>query len=111
MDMAEIFGSERTMLAAREMTKQFEQFVSGSASEVLAYFNAHSDKVRGEFVLVVAGAVNVDDTTQTDWDDLIGVMLKQGLPVKQVAEMVADYFAVKKNAVYPRVQQLKDQQA
>lgn len=103
-----VFGVTRNMMAGREMTKQFEQFVSGSVAEVEAYFVANADKVRGEFVLVVGGADVVDDSCETDWDSLIEVMLKQGLPVKQIAEMAADYFKVKKNTVYPRVQQLKD---
>lgn len=109
--ISEVFGATRNMMAGREMTKQFEQFVSGTVAEVEAYFVANADKVRGEFVLVVGGAEALDASCDTDWDSLIAVMLKQGLPVKQIAEMVADYFAVKKNAVYPRVQQLKDQQS
>ena len=38
----------------REITKIFEEVVSGTAEEVLAYFTAHPDKVRGEFVVIVS---------------------------------------------------------
>jgi len=39
---------------SRELSKKFEQTVRGSASEVLAYFQANEP--RGEFVVVVAAA-------------------------------------------------------
>ncbi|NTV22007.1 MAG: 16S rRNA (cytidine(1402)-2'-O)-methyltransferase [Candidatus Yonathbacteria bacterium] len=46
---------ERTVAIGRELTKIHEEFVSGSADELLAYFIAHPDKVRGEFVVIVGG--------------------------------------------------------
>lgn len=47
---------ERTVVAARELSKIHEEFVSGSPAEVLAHFTANAGKVRGEFVLVISGA-------------------------------------------------------
>jgi len=38
----------------RELTKVFEEVVSGSPQEVLTYFSSHEDKVRGEFVVIVS---------------------------------------------------------
>jgi 16S rRNA (cytidine1402-2'-O)-methyltransferase len=38
----------------RELTKMFEEMVQGTAAEVLAYYNAHPDKVRGEYVVIVS---------------------------------------------------------
>ena len=38
---------------ARELTKIHEEVVSGTPSEMLAYFTAHSEAVRGEFVVIV----------------------------------------------------------
>ena len=43
----------KRVTVCRELTKVFEEVVSGSAAEVAAYFNAHPDKVRGEFVVIV----------------------------------------------------------
>lgn len=45
-----------TVMIAREITKQFEEFVQGTPQEVLAYFKDNSDKQRGEFVVIVAPA-------------------------------------------------------
>jgi 16S rRNA (cytidine1402-2'-O)-methyltransferase len=41
------------VMVARELTKLFEEVVSGSAAEVLEYYTTHPDKVRGEYVVLV----------------------------------------------------------
>ncbi|MDD5068652.1 MAG: 16S rRNA (cytidine(1402)-2'-O)-methyltransferase [Candidatus Pacebacteria bacterium] len=43
----------RKIAVARELTKVFEECVSGTASELIAHFQNHQDTVRGEFVVVV----------------------------------------------------------
>lgn len=44
----------RKVVVARELTKMFEEVVSGTPEEVLQYFVDHPDHVRGEFVVLVA---------------------------------------------------------
>jgi 16S rRNA (cytidine1402-2'-O)-methyltransferase len=44
---------DRKLCVARELTKKFEEFRRGTASELLAHYEAHSPK--GEIVLVIAG--------------------------------------------------------
>ena len=48
-------GGERQIIIARELTKIYEEFVRGSVANVRAHFAKHSDRVRGEFVVIVAG--------------------------------------------------------
>ncbi len=43
----------RQVFVGRELTKFFEESVSGTAEEVHAYFVAHPDHVKGEFVIIV----------------------------------------------------------
>lgn len=108
-DMEQVFGETRQIVVARELSKQFEQFVSGEFHEVVEYFSANRDKVRGEFVLMVQGfEQSAQASQQSDYDPLIKSLMKQELPVKQISEIVADYFSVKKKAVYQRVLELKD---
>lgn len=107
-DMLTVFGDERTIVVARELTKKFEQFVSGSLAEVVEYFNDNTDKVRGEFVLMVGGAVEKEAPELTEYDGLIEVLLKQNIHVKQISEIVADYTGLKKKPIYSRVLELKD---
>lgn len=106
-DLMTVFGAQREMVVARELTKKFEQFVSGNLQEVAAYFSDNAAKVRGEFVLMVAGAPEQEVLEVAEWDGLIHALLKQELPVKQISEIVADYAGIKKKAIYHRVLELK----
>lgn len=53
--LADVFGSDRPAAAARELTKKFEEVRRGTVAELASYFGAQT-KVRGEFVLILAGA-------------------------------------------------------
>jgi 16S rRNA (cytidine1402-2'-O)-methyltransferase len=50
------FASDKKVIIARELTKIYEQVVSGSPEEILSYFNSNPDKIRGEFVVIVCTA-------------------------------------------------------
>jgi len=45
---------QKKVTVCRELTKIFEEVVSGAAGEVRGYFESHPDKVRGEFVVIVS---------------------------------------------------------
>lgn len=53
-DMEEIFGGERRMAAARELTKIHEEYIRGSVAFCREHFLRQEP--RGEFTLVIAGA-------------------------------------------------------
>jgi 16S rRNA (cytidine1402-2'-O)-methyltransferase len=53
-DMGQYFGEDRICSVARELTKLFEENKRGTLKEVAEYFK--SKTVKGEIVLVVAGA-------------------------------------------------------
>lgn len=46
--------TEKIVCIAREITKMFEETVQGTPTELLAFFESHPDKVRGEFVVIVS---------------------------------------------------------
>lgn len=49
----ELLGDDRKVVLARELTKKFEEYVRGTAAEVLEHFTANEPK--GEFVLLIGG--------------------------------------------------------
>ncbi len=51
--LAELAPSKHVAVC-RELTKVHEQVVKGTAAEVAEYFKSNPDKVRGEFVVIVA---------------------------------------------------------
>lgn len=52
--LALVLDQTRKVMVAREMTKAFEEYPVDTATTVLDYYRTHPDKVRGEFVVVVA---------------------------------------------------------
>lgn len=54
--LAEYLGAERAVSVSREISKLFEETVRGSLQEAAEYFRAHPDRLKGEFVICVAGS-------------------------------------------------------
>jgi len=52
--MTRILDGTRVVAIARELTKVYEELVTGSPQEVLEYFSTHKEKQRGEFVVIVS---------------------------------------------------------
>jgi 16S rRNA (cytidine1402-2'-O)-methyltransferase len=53
--LAAILPENRTVVVCRELTKQFESVVRGSAQFAAGYFAEHDDEIRGEFCIIVSG--------------------------------------------------------
>lgn len=51
--LVETLPAETKVMVGRELTKMFEEMVSGNAAEVFEYFTTNPDKVRGEYVVLV----------------------------------------------------------
>ena len=54
-ELADTLGPKRSAAVARELTKRYEELQRGTLSELQTYFS-EQDKVRGEVVVLVAGA-------------------------------------------------------
>ncbi len=48
------FAPNKKVTIARELTKIHEEIKNGTPAELLAFFNANEEKVRGEFVVIVS---------------------------------------------------------
>ena len=62
--LSEVFGEERPCAACREISKLHEETVRGTLADVKAHFE--EQEPRGEFVLVVEGAVPVKKRKNND---------------------------------------------
>lgn len=47
-------GADRGVIVARELTKIYEEFVRGTVAEARDHFAQNPDRIRGEFVVIVA---------------------------------------------------------
>ena len=105
-DMESVFP-EREITLAREMTKAFETFLSGTVREVGQAVRRDGNQVRGEMVLVI----HPDDMQKEAGlsEDALRVVrvLAAGLPTKQAAELAAEITGENKKALYQAALALK----
>ncbi|WP_299200277.1 16S rRNA (cytidine(1402)-2'-O)-methyltransferase [uncultured Amphritea sp.] len=99
-DIATAFGAERPIAIARELTKTFETFLSGTAEEVLAQVEADPNQRKGEFVLMVEGAPQQDDSLLDPRSSEVLDILLEELSVKQAAALAAKITGIKKKVMY-----------
>lgn len=97
--MAEIFP-DRTMAAARELTKKFEEIVRGTPSEILTHFE--TEGIRGEFVLLLHGAQPAQpEERDLDWAVQRTAQLEaDGIPQKDAIKQAAKEAGLSKRDVY-----------
>jgi 16S rRNA (cytidine1402-2'-O)-methyltransferase len=96
--MQEIFGAERRITIARELTKQFEQIVRDKLSVINEKIESEEIKIKGEFVVIVEGE---KETSMTDQEILrINQILAEKCSPKDAASLTAKITGKKKNEVY-----------
>lgn len=105
-DMQEVFGADRRVAYAREITKTFETVVRKPLSELIDWIESDDNQRKGEIVLVVEGAAEEQGDNQ-QVDQYLKVLLAE-LPVKQSVNMVVKMTGGHKNDVYKRALELKD---
>ena len=103
--LALVFGSERTLVVARELTKLFETIHSGPLGEAHDWLLADANRQRGEFVLLVSGAQKSGD--DGEGERVLKLLLDEGLPVKQAAKLTHSITGAAKNAMYELALRLK----
>ncbi|MBC6907322.1 16S rRNA (cytidine(1402)-2'-O)-methyltransferase [Saccharophagus sp. K07] len=101
-DLLEVFGPERRMVMAREISKTFETFLSGTISSVLAIVEQDPDQQKGEIVLLVAGYQPPEQQEELSPEAcrVMSLLLDEKLPVKQAASLAAAITGEKKNRLY-----------
>ncbi len=105
-DMRDIFGADRRVTYAREITKTFETIKRKTLSELIEWIEADDNQRKGEIVLVVDGAA-VEQGDNQQVDQYLKVLLAE-LPVKQSVKLVVKMTGEHKNDVYKRALELKD---
>jgi len=94
-----ILGADRKIVIARELTKTFESFYALPAQEMLEWLKEDTNHCRGEFVLMIAGAVaDSEAIPQVALNTL--ALLKEQLPLKKAAALTAQIHSQKKNDLY-----------
>jgi 16S rRNA (cytidine1402-2'-O)-methyltransferase len=101
---------DREIAVAAELTKRFERFYRGQLQEAIAHFE--SEKIRGEFTLVMRGALS----QSTIWpQNQMQVAIQQAFLDKLAPSQLAKDLAIdsgwKKGDVYSLIMKIQDSKA
>ena len=99
-DMSAVFGEDRSISLCRELTKLHEEVILTTLGNAIKKYEEAPPK--GEFVLVVAGAPEVQKETATENDAAARVqqLVDEGMSRKDAIKQTAKELNLPKNVVY-----------
>ncbi|BEP27695.1 16S rRNA (cytidine(1402)-2'-O)-methyltransferase [Helicovermis profundi] len=99
-DIYAVFG-DRKCSAARELTKKFEEYNRMNLSDMIEYYKENNP--RGEFVLVVEGALN-EEKNEIEFTvsikDQLNELIREGMEKKDAITYIAKLRKIPKKNVY-----------
>ncbi|MEG3132973.1 16S rRNA (cytidine(1402)-2'-O)-methyltransferase [Rouxiella sp. T17] len=98
-DMVTVWGPDRYVVLAREITKTWESITGKPVGELLAWVKEDETRKRGEMVLIVEGHTHDSEALPAEALRTFALLQKE-LPLKKAAALAAEIHGVKKNALY-----------
>jgi 16S rRNA (cytidine1402-2'-O)-methyltransferase len=103
-DIVDLFGPAQRLVLARELTKLHEEFLRGTAAELLATLRARPS-IRGEMVLLIDGTPTAANTTDTNAhttlaSEVAHLMISESLSEKDALKRVAKSRNIGKSEAY-----------
>lgn len=98
--MAEVFGSERYVVLARELTKTWESIEGETLENLIPWLEEDPNRTKGEMVVIVEGAAPQEAEEISPQVATALRLLAKELPLKKAAAITSELFGTKKNALY-----------
>ena len=97
-NMITVFGPDRYVVIAKELTKTFETIYGNTLEEVQSWLTTDQQRQKGEFVILVKGA----EKTATIDPEILRILnlLAETLPAKQAAKLTSQITGANKNQLY-----------
>lgn len=108
-DLHSVFGDEREIVLAREVTKLFENIHRCKLGEAMAWLHSDPNNQRGEFVVLVSAAPARAAGLAAEIEHVLEILLA-GLPLKQAVQLAVQITGAGKNELYQRALVLKKQE-
>ena len=105
-DLRTVFGDERQVVLAREVTKLFENIHRCRLDEAMDWLNSDPNNLRGEFVVLLSAAPARAEGLSAEVEHVLTVLLKE-LPLKQAVQLAVQITGVARNELYQRALALK----
>jgi 16S rRNA (cytidine1402-2'-O)-methyltransferase len=106
-DLAEVFGTQRQITFARELTKVFETFHVCKLEDALNWLQTDSNQQKGEFVLLLSGAAAVSKSEISHESQRTLRLLLGELPLKQAVKLASEITGENRNKLYKLALSLK----
>ena len=104
-DIVELLGAERPVVLARELTKVHEEFIRGSAAQVLQRAQEH--ELKGEITLLVGKRAEQQTAPRDIAQRLEELMREQKLEESAALKVLAKQQGISKSEVYRELQRVK----
>ncbi len=105
-DLCAALGGARDIVIARELTKIYETLHRCRLDAAVDWLQADDNHRRGEFVLVVAGATEVQPEDEAQVERVLKILLGE-LPLKQAVALAVRLTGGNRSALYQRALGLK----
>jgi 16S rRNA (cytidine1402-2'-O)-methyltransferase len=104
-DIVELLGPDRPVVLARELTKVHEEFIRGSAAEILQRVQAH--ELKGEMTLLIGKGTGEQIGAKDIAQRLGEIMREQKLDEKAALKVIAKERGLSKSEAYRELQREK----
>ncbi len=105
-DLQAVFGPEREIVFAREITKLFENIHCCTLGAAPDWLNSDPNNQRGEFVVLISGA-QPRPGLSAETRDTLSLLLEE-LPLKQAVRLATQITGAKRSELYPLALQMKN---
>lgn len=96
-DILSVLGNRRIGIS-RELTKKYEEKFRGSIEEAIEHFS--KNPVRGEFVLVVEGNLEVKEVVEINIEEKLRELILSGESKRDSIRILVEKYSLPKNQVY-----------
>jgi len=107
-DLHAVFGDEREIVFAREVTKLFESIHRCRLGDAMVWLNSEPNNQRGEFVLLISGASERTGGLDAEVERTLFMLLEE-LPLKQAVQLAVKITGANKNELYQRALAFKEE--
>ena len=104
--MLTVFGENRRLVLARELTKTFETIKGDSLGQLCEWVKSDANQQRGEFVLLLEGATDTPEESVVDQDKMLALLIAE-LPIKKASKIVSEITGANKKDLYQRALEMQ----